>query len=56
MSYRETSLLAKNYLIAESCRQQLNTMVSNAQFFSLLMDRSTDASNHDNELMLVAMV
>ena len=30
---RETSLLAENYLIAESCRQQLNTMVSNAYFF-----------------------
>jgi hypothetical protein len=28
-------------------------MVSNAHFFSLLMDGSTDASNHDNELMLV---
>ena len=41
------------HFIAESGRQQLNAMVTNAHFFSLLMDGSTDASNHDNELILV---
>ena len=41
------------HLFAESGRQQPNAMVTNAHFFSLLMDGSTDASNHDNELILV---
>ena len=36
------------HFIAESGRQQLNAMISNAHFFSLLMDSSTDSSNHDN--------
>ena len=34
-------------------RQKLVTTISNAQFFSLLIDDSTDKSNNDNELLMV---
>ena len=41
------------HYIAESNRQTLITTISNAQFFSLLMDGSSDKSNSDNELLMV---
>ncbi len=41
------------HYIAESNRQDLLSSISNAKFFSLLMDGSTDQRNTDNELLLV---
>ena len=41
------------HYIAEAIRQKLITTVSNAQFFSLLIDGSTDKGNNDNELLMV---
>ena len=41
------------HFIAESRRQQLIENLSNAQFFSLLMDGSTDTANIDDEMFLV---
>ena len=41
------------HYIAESNRQTLITTTCNAQFFSLLIDGSTDKSNSDNELVMV---
>lgn len=41
------------HYIAEANRQKLVTTISNAQFFSLLIDGSTDKSNNDNELLMV---
>ena len=39
--------------IAESRRQDLLSTISEAKFFSLLIDGSTDQSNADNELLVV---
>ena len=41
------------HYIAESKRQALITTISNAPFFSLLIDGSTDKNNKDNELFMV---
>ena len=41
------------HYMAESSRQNLSSKISAATFFSLLMDGSTDSSNHENELILV---
>lgn len=41
------------YHIAKSRRQDLLSTISKAEFFSLLMDGSTDQSNADNEILLV---
>ena len=41
------------HYLAESKQQDLNTTLSKAMFFSLMMDGSTDSSNADNELLLV---
>ncbi len=51
-----TRILASNLLgiiIAESKRQYLSTVISEAKFFSLMMVGSTDESNADNELSLI---
>ena len=39
-------------VIAEAKRQELADTLTKAEFFSLLMDGSTDKGNCDNELLL----
>ena len=41
------------HYIAESKREQLTARLAKAQFFSILMDGSTDVGNIDDELFLV---
>ena len=42
------------HYIAEAERSVVVDAISKADFFSLLLDGSTDKSNHDNEVVLVA--
>ena len=49
----ETSCREFTHYIADSVRQQLCNCLSTVNFFSLLLDGSTDCGNIDNELFLV---
>ena len=49
----ETSAKTFTHFIAESQRQELVHALNSTNFFSILLDGSTDAGNIDNELLLV---
>ena len=49
----ETSAKTFTHFIAESQRQELVHALNSTNFFSILLDGSTDAGNLDNELLLV---